>query len=48
MALHIITTPTLTTIMEMFMELDMAMATTIHGEMTTTITTTLTMGTMDQ
>ena len=46
------TTTTLKTIMGMFKELDMDMAmdlgTTIPGEMTTTITTTPTMGTMDQ
>ena len=50
MALHTTTTTTLTTIMGMFTELDMAMdlGTTIPGEMTTIITTTPTMGTMDQ
>ena len=51
MDLHTTTTTTLTTIMGMFTELDMDMAmdlgTTIPGEMTTTITKTQTMGTMN-
>lgn len=49
MALHTTITTSLTTIMGMFTELDMAMdlGTTIPGEMTTTITIPI-MGTMDQ